>query len=110
MSKSGTKQTMTPAAIALIRKRGGKGGIPKIAAHPELLAFVLERIYTHTYRQIADEVALKFPPDRRASLSALSRWWKSQDQEALWGPDKNPENPRDLTGPQLRLSDTALLN
>ena len=71
------------STIALIRKRGGKGGVSKIEADPELRAFVLEHIYTLTYQQISDKVAQKFPPDRRTSVSALSRWWRSQDEEAL---------------------------
>jgi hypothetical protein len=33
-----------------------------------------------TYAQIIAEVAGAFPPNRRTSLSALSRWWKANRQ------------------------------
>lgn len=45
----------------------------------ELRAFVLARIETQTYDQIADAVADAFPPARRTSRSALSRWFRRQN-------------------------------
>lgn len=65
-------------AVELIRKRGGTGGISKIEADAELKAFVLTHIYDLTYKQIVDKIATEFPPDRRTSVSALSRWWQAR--------------------------------
>ena len=36
----------------------------------------------HTFTQIRDDIAASFPPDRRTSLSGLSRWWLRQRRMA----------------------------
>lgn len=57
-------------------RRNHRSGTPsKIATDPELRAFILARLDTETLTQIVAAVATHFPPDRRISLSSLSRWW-----------------------------------
>lgn len=51
----------------------------KIAADSELHSFIVARLDTLTFDQIAKEVAAQFPPNRRISRSSIHRWWlKSQ--------------------------------
>ena len=47
----------------------------KLAADPELRAFVEARFNRMTFEQIADEVAQNFPPERRVAKSAIHAWW-----------------------------------
>ena len=47
---------------------------PRIDADPVLAAFILARIDRLTYKQIAEEVAAHFPPDRRVRHSAIHAW------------------------------------
>lgn len=47
----------------------------KLAADPELRAFVEARFNQMTFEQIADEVAQHFPPERRVAKSAIHAWW-----------------------------------
>jgi len=49
----------------------------RIASDPELEAFIRARIGHLTFAQIIAEVADTFPPHRRTSMTALSRWWKA---------------------------------
>ena len=46
----------------------------KIARDPELQAFITARLADHTFDQIVAAIAANFPPERRSSRSALSRW------------------------------------
>jgi hypothetical protein len=67
--------------IAADHRRAHRSGIPpRIASDPELEAFIRARIGTMTFAQIISEVAGAFPPNRRTSMSALSRWWKANRQ------------------------------
>ena len=69
-----------PPAVAEHR-RSHRAGVPaRIASDPELEAFIRARIDRLTFTQIVAEVAATFPPERRTSLSALSRWWKLHRQ------------------------------
>lgn len=62
-------------------RRSHRAGVPpRIASDPELEAFIRARIDRLTFTQIVAEVAATFPPGRRTSLSALSRWWKLHRQ------------------------------
>lgn len=47
----------------------------KLAADPELRAFVEARFNRMTFEQIADKVAQNFPPERRVAKSAIQGWW-----------------------------------
>ena len=59
-------------------RRAHRSGVPaRIASDPELEAFIRARIGQMTFAQIIAEVAATFPPPRRTSMSALSRWWKA---------------------------------
>ena len=69
-----------PPALADHRRSHRAGVPPRIASDSELEAFILARIDRLTFTQIIAEVAATFPPERRTSLSALSRWWKSNRQ------------------------------
>lgn len=62
------------SAIWLAEHRPGKPS--RIDADPVLRAFILARIDHLTFDQIVAEVAAHFPPERRTSRSALSRWWR----------------------------------
>lgn len=53
-----------------------RGRLAKIEADPELRAFVEARLSSQTFAEIEAQVAAHFPPDRRASLSAIHRWWQ----------------------------------
>ncbi len=58
-------------------RRAHRPGFPaRITSDPELEAFIRARIGQMTFAQIIAEVAATFPPRRRTSMSALSRWWK----------------------------------
>ncbi len=67
-------------AVADHRRSHRSGVPPRIASDPELEAFIRARIDRLTFTQIIAEVAATFPPERRTSLSALSRWWKLNRQ------------------------------
>ena len=61
--------------------RPGKPG--KIAADPELRAFVEARLSRMTFAEIEAAVAAYFPPERRASLSAIHRWWQKMQRDEV---------------------------
>ena len=67
--------------ILAARRRAHVSGLPsKIDTDPELRAFIIARIATHTFKAIRDEIRAHFPTDRQTSLSALSRWWQREGQ------------------------------
>ena len=53
----------------------------KIDTDLELRAFILARIDTTTFSQLAQEVSYQFPPDRRVGRSAINDWWNKQRPE-----------------------------
>jgi hypothetical protein len=62
-------------------RRAHRSGVPaRITSDPELEAFIRARIDRLTFAEIVAEVAANFPPDRRTSMAALSRWWKANRQ------------------------------
>lgn len=64
-------------------RRHHRAGVPsRIASDPELEAFIRARIDRLTFTRIVAEVAATFPPERRTSLSALSRWWNANRQKS----------------------------
>lgn len=69
-----------PVAVADHRRSHRSGVPPRFASDPELEDFIRARIDRLTFTQIIAEVAATFPPERRTSLSALSRWWKLNRQ------------------------------
>ncbi len=70
-----------PLQIAADHRRAHRSGVPaRITSDPELEAFVRARIVQITFAQIIAEVADAFPPNRRTSMSAPSRWWRSNRQ------------------------------
>ncbi len=69
-----------PVALAEHR-RAHRSGVPaRIASDPELEGFIRARIGQLTFADIVAEVAATFPPERRTSVSAVSRWWRSNRQ------------------------------
>lgn len=72
---------LRPPTTLADHRRNHRAGVPaRIASDPELEAFIRARIDRLTFTKIIAEVAAHFPPDRRTSLSALSRWWKANRQ------------------------------
>ena len=66
-------------AFTTEHRRAHRSGVPsRIASDPELEAFVRARIERLTFAQIVAEVAASFAPERRISMSTLSRWWKGK--------------------------------
>jgi hypothetical protein len=47
----------------------------KIAANPDLQAFIHARIMTATFASVVADVAARFPPEKHISMSSLHRWW-----------------------------------
>lgn len=76
--------TIDPSTVpqgAADHRRAHRSGVPsRIASDPELEAFIRARIGHLTFALIIAEVAESFPPKRRTSMSALSRWWKANRQ------------------------------
>ena len=48
----------------------------KLAADPDLRAFVEARFSRMTFDQIADDVAQNFPPERQVKRSAIHDWYR----------------------------------
>lgn len=70
-------QTREEALAA--HRREHRMGLPgKIAGDPELEAFIVDKIATLTFAEVAESVAATFPPDRRTSTSAVHRWWQKR--------------------------------
>lgn len=59
------------------------GRTAKLAADPELRAFVEARLGAMTFDQIAAEVAATFPPDRRVRRSAIHAWWTKHHKRIM---------------------------
>lgn len=47
----------------------------KIAANPDLQAFIQARILTATFASVVADVAAGFPPEKHISITGLHRWW-----------------------------------
>lgn len=68
--------TAPAAALVTEHLREHRPGPPKkLAADPELRAFVEARFNRLTFDQIADDVAANFPPERRIRRTAIHDWW-----------------------------------
>ena len=74
---------LTAAENYAAHLRAHRKGLPsRILSDPELEAFIRARIDTRTFVEIVKEVDATFPPDRRTSVSAISRWWRAtQDSQ-----------------------------
>lgn len=73
------QQPLNAASAAATHRRNHRSGSPsKIAADPELRDFIIARLTTHTFSQIRADIDASFPPERRTSLSAMSRWWQRE--------------------------------
>lgn len=57
------------------RRNHRPGTLSRIAADPQIEAFIRARLDSLTLVAIVAETATTFPPERRISLSSLSRWW-----------------------------------
>ena len=69
---------LTTVEINAAHRRAHRSGVlPRIASDPELEAFIRTRIDYQTFAEIIKDVDAAFPPNRRTSMSALSRWWKA---------------------------------
>ncbi|MEZ5796939.1 MAG: hypothetical protein R3D63_05275 [Paracoccaceae bacterium] len=67
-------------ALAAWRAAHRSGTPSKLDTDSELRAFVLARIDTLTFVQIVLAVTAHFPPERRTSVSALTRWFRRKRQ------------------------------
>ena len=65
---------LPPSTAPPARHRRRPGRLSKIAADPELQAFILPLLDRLTYHQIAEEVGTHFPPERRVRHSGVHRW------------------------------------
>ncbi len=66
-----------PDAPACAHTAAHRPGRPaRIAADPELYAFIRARVDRLTFHAIAAEVAATFPPARRVSATAIHRYWQ----------------------------------
>ena len=69
-----------PTAPASDHRRAHRPGRPaKLDTDPELRAFVLARIDRLTFDQIAREVALQYPLERRVGRSSIHHWWRKNE-------------------------------
>jgi tellurite resistance protein len=84
---------LTAAEInAAHRRAHRKGVLSRIQSDPELEAFIRARIESRTFTAIVQEVDAAFPPDRRTSISAISRWWRAnQDSQSRLARVENHE-------------------
>ena len=62
-------------AMAEHRRHHRSGTPSNVNSDPELRAFILARLGTMTFKEIALAVAATFPPERRTSLSSIQRFW-----------------------------------
>lgn len=72
--------SIAPMDPATHRSRHRMGVLPKIEADPELRAFIVARIHTLTFPEIAAQVARAFPPERRVATASVHRWWQKTGQ------------------------------
>ncbi len=61
------------------RREHRPGCPPKIAADPELQAFIMARGERMTFEAIAADVAQHFPEARRVGKSAIHDWWRKRN-------------------------------
>ena len=90
MTKGADPEQCSPACAAPVPEhlREHRPGKPKkLAADPELRAFVEARFNRLTFEQIAEAVAANFPPERRVRRSAIHDWWQRVYKR------KNPDHP-----------------
>ena len=84
--KGGLNAPLTAVDLASEHRRAHRSGVlSRIVSDPELEAFIRARINQLTFAEIVKEVNAAFPPKRRTSLSAISRWWRANrhDQARL---------------------------
>jgi len=62
-------------AVAEHRRHHRCGTPSNVNSDPELRAFILARLDTMTFKEIALAVAATFPPERRTSPSSIQRFW-----------------------------------
>ena len=75
--KGAANTPLTTVETNAAHRRAHRKGLPsRILSDPELEAFISARIDTHTFAEIIKEADAAFPPDRRTSVSAISRWWR----------------------------------
>jgi len=65
-----------PLKAGEYRRLHRPGRPSKIDTDAELNAFVVARIDTHTFEELAKEIARNFPRHRRVGKSALHAWWQ----------------------------------
>ena len=75
ISREGEGALQSPVQPSQHLREHRPGRPKKLAADPELRAFVEARFNRLTFEQIADEVAQNFPPERRVAKSAIHAWW-----------------------------------
>ena len=76
--KGAVNTNLTAVETRAAHRRWHSKGMPsRILSDPELEAFIRARIDTHTFAEIIKEADAAFPPNRRTSISAISRWWRA---------------------------------
>ena len=74
--KDGFNSPSTPLDPATRHRRNHRPGtLSRITADPQIEAFIRSHLDSLTLVAIVAEIATTFPPERRISLSSLSRWW-----------------------------------
>ena len=78
----GTVNTpLTAIENSAAHRRAHRAGVlSRIASDPDLEAFIRAPIDTLTFAEIVKDVDAPFPPNRRTSVSAISRWWRANRQ------------------------------
>jgi hypothetical protein len=79
--KGAVNTPLTAIENSAAHRRAHRSGVlSRIASDPNLEAFIRARIDTLTFAEIVKEVDAAFPPNRRTSISAISRWWRANRQ------------------------------
>jgi len=81
-------QPASSAPINEHRREHRPGRPARLDTDAELRAFVLARIDRLTFEEIADEVARRYPVERRVGKSTIHQWWRRN--EARYGTSGNP--------------------
>lgn len=80
------KSTKPASYIATWRGQHQRGGRNKIKTDQEVRAFVEEGLTWMSYQQIADEARERFGVERAPSRSAIQRYWKDRQKNAVSRP------------------------
>ena len=91
--KGAVNTPLTAVENSAAHRRAHRAGVlSRIESDPDLEAFTRAPIDTLTFAEIVKDVDAPFPPNRRTSVSAISRWWRAnRDGQARLAPSANLE-------------------